>query len=119
MDIDFNKDELIDLIEKSIDIDFDDVLDFLNSEVLSQKERDNIMEIIGENNEIDFDDVMGYLDNASKSEIEELTLSIQDPVLQSENLYDEQKLNTLKVLYNNMTLKELENVEKNIKVKII
>jgi len=102
-------------IDVEVDIEFEDVIDYLEYSVpLSLRELNAISEVIDIN--IDFDDVCNYVDNISKSEENQLLelLSASND-FHSDNLYDEQKLDVLKVLYKNMTLEQLQNVEKNIK----
>jgi len=115
-------DAFIEFIKSTIEIEWEDVIEYLEDQHLVSSDKDDILKAIDyQEDDIDFDKVMDYINYNRLSRSEELELKeyFADDTFKVETLEDELKVDVLKNLYNNMTLQELEKIEKNITIKVI
>jgi hypothetical protein len=115
------------------DIEWNDIIDFLkeNRHVITKDEKRQLLDVVRISDDIDFDDVMDYLnENSLTTSEEEEILEVIDHECKSEsnqnertiiveNLDDEFRFETLKKLYNTLTLDQLEKIEKMVELKVI
>jgi len=116
-------DAIIEFLKSNIEIEWDDIIDYLDENHLYSSDKEAILKAINydEEESIDFDDVMNYIEHnrLSSSEEEQIKDYFADETFKINTLEDELKVDVLRNLYNNMTLQELEKIEKNITIKVI
>jgi len=115
-------DALVDFMRENLEIEWDDVIEYLEDEHLDSSDKDAILKAIDYDEEdLDFDMVLDYVENhgLTSSEKRDLMEHLMDDGFNVKTLEDEMKLEIVRNLYNNMTLQELEKIEKSITIKIL
>ena len=114
-------DAIIEFLKSNIEIEWDDIIDYLDENHLYSSDKEAILKAINydEEESIDFDDVMNYIEHNRLSSSEEEQIKDYFETFKINTLEDELKVDVLRNLYNNMTLQELEKIEKSITIKVI
>jgi len=116
-------DALVDFMKDNIELEWDDIIKYLENEHLDSSDKDDILKAIDyDEEEIDFDSITEYIERkglSSNEERELLEYLNDDKGFNVKTLEEEMKLEVVRNLYNNMTLQELEKIEKSITIKIL
>lgn len=115
------------------ELEWIDIIDYLENNHVSEKKKEQIFKILDKfDNDIDFQDIIDYLksnslDSGEENDLldtighycEEELANVCKYSLPVENLMEEQKFEVVRNLYNNLTLEQLQRIEKRVKIRII
>ena len=113
-------------------LEWDDILDYFRNNTLKYEQESDLKDLDIIDDIIEADDIIHWLDTNSVSSYEEekilnalnhvcVDIDIDTNVmnLPVSNLCDELKFEVVKNLYNNLTLEQLQEIEKGITIKVI